>query len=117
MFHGFLQLVTAGLFFLAGLQGFATTPEAERDGEFIATIITCGVMSLATLISAILVLYGAIKMLHLRSYGWAIGGSILAMVPCNICLCTFFGLPIGIWALVTLKNPEIRHAFQQPLAK
>ena len=35
--------------------------------------------------------------------------AVFAMLPCNMaCL---FGIPVGIWVLVTLKRPEVEDAF------
>jgi hypothetical protein len=48
-------------------------------------------------------------MLRLRTYGLAITGAIVALLPCNPgCL---LGLPFGIWALVALAQPDIKDAF------
>lgn len=57
-----------------------------------------------------LILYGALKMKKLESYGWAMTASIIAMVPC-FSPCCLIGLPIGIWALVVLSKPEVKGAF------
>lgn len=59
-------------------------------------------------------LYGAIKMKKLESYGLAVAVSIIAMIPCVApCYspCCIVGLPIGIWALVVLSKPEIKGSF------
>jgi uncharacterized membrane protein len=48
-------------------------------------------------------------MLRLRSYGLAVAGAILAMLPCSPVF--LLGLPIGIWALVTLRRQEVIDAF------
>jgi hypothetical protein len=58
-----------------------------------------------------LILFGALKMRKLESYGLALTVSILAMIPC-ISPCCLIGLPIGIWALVVLMKPEVKGAFQ-----
>jgi len=55
------------------------------------------------------VLFGAIKLLRLRNYGVAMAASIVAMLPCQCCC--LFGLPFGIWALVTLIKPEVKSQF------
>jgi hypothetical protein len=55
------------------------------------------------------VLSAAWCMKNLRSYGYAMAGSIVAMVPCNICC--LLGLPFGIWALVVIVRPEVKDAF------
>jgi predicted Zn finger-like uncharacterized protein len=56
-----------------------------------------------------LVLFGGIQMLRLRSFGMAMAGSIVAIIPCNPCC--LFGLPFGIWALIMLNYPEVKRAF------
>jgi len=69
----------------------------------VASAMLGGVMS-------VLVLYGASRMKKLRSYGWAMTATILALVPCTS-PCCLVGLPIGIWALVVLMKPEVKAAF------
>ena len=56
-----------------------------------------------------LVILAALKMERLQAYGFATIGSILAIIisPSNL-----IGLPIGIWALVVLRRPEVRRAFK-----
>ncbi len=63
-------------------------------------------------VPALLVLLGAVNMLRLRGYGWAILAAILAIVfpPWHL-----VGIPMGIWALVMLTRHEVREAFaRQP---
>jgi hypothetical protein len=57
-----------------------------------------------------LILFGAMKMKKLESYGLAMTASIIAMIPC-FSPCCLIGLPIGIWALVVLAKPEVKSAF------
>lgn len=53
---------------------------------------------------------GALKMKNLQSYGLANTGAILSLIPCcGPCVC--LGIPLGIWALVVLRKPEVRAAF------
>jgi hypothetical protein len=68
------------------------------------------VSSIITMLIAGLILFGALKMKKLESYGWGITASILALAPC-ISPCCLVGLPIGIWALVVLSKPEVKSAF------
>lgn len=94
---------------------FATAgqnPEFQRMiGRFSGTLgVVSGIVALAV---AVLILYGALKMRKLESYGWAMTASILAVVPC-VSPCCLVGLPIGIWALVVLAKPEVKSAFQGP---
>jgi hypothetical protein len=59
------------------------------------------------------VIYAALKMMRLESYGLAIAAAIVAMfvTPGNCA-----GFPLGIWALVVLSRHDIREAFQQTRA-
>ena len=56
----------------------------------------------------ILMILAALKMQRLQAYWLAVAASILAVIisPSNL-----IGLPIGIWALVVLSQPEVRAAF------
>jgi predicted Zn finger-like uncharacterized protein len=56
------------------------------------------------------VVLGARKMKNLESYGMAMAGTIVAMLPCNGCC--LLGLPFGIWALVVLSDAEVKAAFR-----
>jgi hypothetical protein len=60
---------------------------------------------------AVLILVGATRMKNLQSYGLVMAASILAMVPC-VSPCCLVGLPIGIWALTVLNDPEVKAAFR-----
>lgn len=59
----------------------------------------------------VLTLVGAVKMMRLQNWGLAMTSAILIMLPCAGCCC-LLGLPVGIWALVTLNKPEIKSAFR-----
>jgi hypothetical protein len=55
-------------------------------------------------------------MMKQQSYGFAVTASILAMVPCvgtSTCCC-LIGLPIGLWALIALTQPDVRATFGVP---
>ena len=63
-----------------------------------------------SLICSIFIVLGGSKMKQLRSYGLAITGSVLGMIPCtNSCCC--LSVPFGIWALVVLLNSDVKLAF------
>jgi cytochrome c551/c552 len=62
-------------------------------------------------IPALLMIYGGLQMLQLRSYASSIAAGILGIVCCS-----FLGLPMGIWALIVLTRPEVREAFANPPA-
>ena len=53
---------------------------------------------------------GALRMMRLRSYGWAMTASILALLPCS--LVSLLGIAMGIWSLAVLNRRNVRAAFQ-----
>jgi len=59
-----------------------------------------------------LILWGGLKMRRLENYGLAMAASVVAMIPC-LSPCCLIGLPVGIWALVTITKPEIKGAFRE----
>ena len=71
----------------------------------LAAVINLGVAALNAF-----VIFGAVKMLRLRSYGLAMTSCIVAMLPCQCCC--LFGLPFGIWGLVILNKSAVKSAFQ-----
>lgn len=68
--------------------------------------IGSGILSL--IISGVMI-FGALQMMKLRSYGLAMTSSILGMLPCSFCCIA--GLPIGIWSVIVLMKPEVKAAF------
>ena len=58
------------------------------------------------------VIFGALKMKALQSYGLAMTAAIVAMLPCTSGWCCLLGLPLGIWALVVLMNNDVKAAFR-----
>jgi len=64
---------------------------------------------LVLLTTGIVTIVGALKMMRLQSYGWAMTASVLALLPCSPA--GLLGLVVGIWALVVLSRPEVKRAF------
>ncbi len=58
----------------------------------------------------IITIVGGVKMRNLRGRGLAMTGSILSMIPC-FSGCCIVGLPVGIWVLVVLSNPDVKAGF------
>jgi serine/threonine protein kinase len=96
---GILNWILIPLFGLAGAY-FA----AGRDVAFAPVILP---LLLLMIISSFMI-YAALKMKALEAWGAGLAASILAILvsPGN-----WIGLPIGIWALVTLTRPRIKQAF------
>jgi hypothetical protein len=134
MVQGRVQVPAVGLVVAAGLDAlFAivmmflsilgismidmpTLAEHPADPAAIEELIGSGflfVICVAGLIIDAIIAYGAIKMMKLESYGFAVAAAILAIIPCLSSPCIALGLPFGIWALVVLMNPEVRNGFLQ----
>lgn len=62
------------------------------------------------LVLSALILMGAFKMRSLRSYELCMTSAILVALPC-LTPCCLVGLPLGIWALVVLRKPEVKSQF------
>ncbi len=46
-----------------------------------------------------------------ENYNLAMAASILAMIP--VCSsCCILGLPVGIWAIITLRKDEVKNNFR-----
>jgi hypothetical protein len=69
------------------------------------------VLAVIGLVVAVVIIMGAMKMKNLESYGFAMTASVLAMIPC-LSSCCIVGLPLGIWALITLNNPGVKASFR-----
>lgn len=76
------------------------TPEYIQSAIFSALGLTLDVM----------ILVGGLRMHSLRGRTLATVGAICAVIPANSCCC--IGIPIGIWALVVLFDPNVKAAFE-----
>jgi predicted lysophospholipase L1 biosynthesis ABC-type transport system permease subunit len=114
-------LVTAGvgaLFSLARIAmmvfGFSLSALSSGSDQDRLVAMLSGTIGIASsvigLIIAGVIFVGARRMQQLRSWGFGLTVSILAMIPC-ISPCCLLGLPIGIWAIVVLVRPEVKAAF------
>jgi hypothetical protein len=68
--------------------------------------------SVMMILVSIAIALGALQMYQLRSRQWAYSAAILAMVPC-LAPCYIGALPLGIWAFVVLRRPEVDQAFDE----
>lgn len=68
-------------------------------------------LSLLGLAGAGFMVFGALKLMRMESYGIVLTTCIVAMVPC-LSPCCCIGLPVGIWALVVMHAPDVRPAFR-----
>ena len=106
--NGIITLVAGGAMFQRGIPP-NFPPELRSFVEGMQGPFA-GIISLVIAALNVFVLFGAIKLLRLRSYGLAMAACIVAMLPCQCCC--VLGLPFGIWALVVMSKPEVKSAFR-----
>jgi hypothetical protein len=86
------------------------TDEDRRLGYMFA-IIFFPIVSLISIVASPIIILGGIQMLRARRYSIALWAAVLALIPLTS-VCCIPGIPIGIWALIVLRNPEVRAAFE-----
>lgn len=59
---------------------------------------------------AVVVIFGASRMLTLSSAGWGWAASVIAVLPLS-CWVWPLGIGFGIWAMVVLASPDVKRAF------
>jgi hypothetical protein len=86
------------------------TDEDRRLGYMFA-IIFFPIVGLISIAASPIIIFGGIQMLRARRYSIALWAALLALIPLTS-VCCIPGIPIGIWALIVLRNPEVRAAFE-----
>jgi hypothetical protein len=107
----FYYVISGVVFFAAAydVPGFVPwrTAPVERTP---AVLVVGSVVTLFIIAWWVVVIIAAFQMKNLRGYAFAVTGSVMAMIPCN--LACLLGLPFGIWALVVLYRPNVMSAFR-----
>jgi hypothetical protein len=94
---------------IPGMEQPPQTPE-ELKMQTVAGSLGSGVVGA---LLALLTLIGGIRMRGLRSYGLAMVGAIIAMIPClSPSACCILGEVAGIWAIAVLLNQDVKSAFR-----
>jgi hypothetical protein len=83
---------------------------ARPAGASSAPILEVCFTGMATLLVYPIMLAGAMQMMQRHGYWSANLAAILALLPCSlVCIA---GLPIGIWALMVLSDPQVKASFR-----
>jgi hypothetical protein len=98
---------------LTGIVAFLAIPTiggalAPWPKDYVGEIVT--VLLLSSVAMSFLII-GAVLMLRLRSYALAVTAALLALLPWSPAW--LLGLPMGIWALIVLRRPEVMDAMHQ----
>ena len=99
-------LINLGLFSIGALGDLGKNDQAQMLFQGAGGVIG----AVVSLIFAIPILVGALKMKRLTSYGFAMTAAIMGILCTNVCCCPV-GLGAGIWALIVLNDPNVKAAF------
>jgi hypothetical protein len=69
------------------------------------------VFNVVQLICGGVMIMAGLKMKNLQSHKTAMTASVFAMIPCTAACCCIVGLPVGIWCLIVLNQPDVKAAF------
>src|SRR5205809_341506 len=79
----------------------------------IGTVALILLLVIGSFFIGVVMIIGALKMMRLESYRWAMTASILALLPCSPV--GLFGLVMGIWSLIVLNRRNVIAAFDAPI--
>ena len=115
---GALNAMSGVLLILGRIASLVNGPQREITNEarrlgYLTAIIFIPLVSLISILAAPVIIYGGIQMLKARRYSIALLAATLALVPLSS-ICCIPGIPIGIWALIVLRDPEVRACLESP---
>lgn len=119
---GLLLAVIGGLTLLSGLGLSALALLVTAFGAFDGSIegfdlaanltqVVC--QGMMALVFGGVMLAGGLRMRQFASYPLAVGGAVVSCLPC-VGPCCLISLPVGIYALVTLLDSEVKAGFDAP---
>jgi hypothetical protein len=83
--------------------------EAQKDAMRLDSPVNIASTGVGIVLNLLTVI-GGLKMRSLSGYGLAMTGAIVGIIPAGGCCC--LTLPIGIWALIVLANPDVKAGFE-----
>lgn len=110
MVIGGLTILYAFVSIPLNLMNLRNNPQIDQMGAGVMYAIIA-VAVLILLAVGVTILMGGMKMRALQNKTLVTVASILAMIPCCVGLCCVPGLPIGIWSLVVMNDPQVKAAF------
>lgn len=107
---GAVNFVCAAIWMAAGLS--ALHDEAQTS-VFGASDLAAYLIIMSPVISVFVApatIAGGMQMIRGKTYRLAMVGAIIALIPVSSC-CFVAGVPLGIWALIVLRRPEVKAWF------
>lgn len=93
------------------LLAFFEAADRGRDEDVFGTLVLIP-FSCLSFLGELLILWGCLRMRKGRNWGLGFTAAVLACIPCLTSPCLIVGIPLGIWCLVKLNDPEIRAQFR-----
>ena len=84
--------------------------------QWIAWFLSAGIyltMSLFSMLWSVVMILAGLRLRAGRSAALVYVGAVMAMLPCCALYCCCFGLPLGIWAIVTMQDEQVKVAFAE----
>jgi hypothetical protein len=94
-----------------GSTGRSSPLSSSGMDAFTGPAFLIGVCIFAMLMNGF-VLFSMIQMLRLRTWGLALAGCIVTIIPLSSSACCLLTMPFAIWAIVVLVKPEVKAAFR-----
>jgi hypothetical protein len=96
--------------FGTGLGAIAGREDADKFGALVGGGFQLALYGFAVIVYAI-ALFGGFKMSKLDNYVLAWVGTVASAMPCFLCCCIPFGVPVAIWSAIVLMDDNVRNAF------
>lgn len=90
------------------------TPEAEEIVNALMQLEQSGFSHIFLVINigySLLVIFGCFRVLKLKNFNLGVCVGVLSVFPCLSSCCCLIEIPLGIWLLYLLFDPQIRDAF------
>ena len=113
---GALNVVSGVLLILGRIASLVNGPQREFTDDarrlgYLTASIYIPLVSVISIIVAPVIIYGGIQMLKARRYSVVMLAAVLALIPVSS-VCCIPSIPIGIWALVVLRDTQVKAMFE-----
>jgi hypothetical protein len=111
---GLFQMATSLFAMLAPIGGLIDRIQSDdpiRPEQFRAGSIVF-ILSIAGIGIAAVIMYGATWMKRFCNYRWVSAAIALTILSLPCFLTMPYGIPLGIWALVVVRRPDVRARFE-----
>lgn len=113
---GVVNFAFAGVYLIVGLSNvggsdFDTSVQAGDTAGALGYVVG-SVFPILCLVLAPATISGGAQLIRGRTRGLVMLGTIAAIVPLSSC-CFLAGIPVGIWALIVVRRPDVRAWFDR----